>query len=141
MKKICRMIAPAIALLTVMSVIFTMTGCSFGNDPSGKIDRVISKMSMDEKISQMIIPAIRTWNEEAVTDLQAVPELQEALRRHQYGGVILYGGNITGGEQSKDRGGILAYTLSYPCRRRGRHSAPYDIGHTDDGQHGDRSDR
>ena len=56
-------------------------------------------MSMDEKISQMIIPAIRTWNEEAVTDLQAVPELQEALRRHQYGGVILYGGNITGNEQ------------------------------------------
>ena len=93
------MIAPAIALLTMMSVIFTMTGCSFGNDPSGKIDRVISKMSMDEKISQMIIPAIRTWNEEAVTDLQVVPELQEALRRHQYGGVILYGGNITGNEQ------------------------------------------
>ena len=93
------MIAPAIALLTMMSVIFTMTGCSFGNDPSGKIDRVISKMSMDEKISQMIIPAIRTWNEEAVTDLQAVPELQDALRRHQYGGVILYGGNITGNEQ------------------------------------------
>lgn len=55
------MIAPAIALLTMMSVIFTMTGCSFGSDPSGKIDRVISKMSMDEKISQMIIPAIRTW--------------------------------------------------------------------------------
>ncbi len=93
------MIAPAIALLTMMSVIFTMTGCSFGSDPSGKIDRVISKMSMDEKISQMIIPAIRTWNEEAVTDLQAVPELQDALRRHQYGGVILYGGNITGNEQ------------------------------------------
>ena len=93
------MIAPAIALLTMMSVTFTMTGCSFGSDPSGKIDRVISKMSMDEKISQMIIPAIRTWNEEAVTDLQAVPELQDALRRHQYGGVILYGGNITGNEQ------------------------------------------
>ena len=62
-------------------------------------DKIIDEMSMDEKISQMIIPAFRTWNEENVTDLESFPELKEALKKHQYGGVILFGANITGTEQ------------------------------------------
>ncbi|WP_051192223.1 glycoside hydrolase family 3 protein [Butyrivibrio sp. VCB2001] len=64
------------------------------------LDAVISTMSMDEKISQLIIPAIRTWNDADVTDLSAVPELAGALRNHQYGGIILFAGNITGAEQA-----------------------------------------
>ncbi len=64
------------------------------------LDAVISTMSMDEKISQLIIPAIRTWNDADVTDLSAAPELAGALRNHQYGGIILFGGNITGAEQA-----------------------------------------
>ena len=64
------------------------------------LDEVIAGMSMDEKISQLIIPAIRTWNEENVTDLGAVPELASVLRSHQYGGIILFGSNITGAEQA-----------------------------------------
>ncbi len=74
-------------------------GFGSNNAVERKIDRIISKMSMDEKISQMIIPAIRTWDEENVTDLSAVPQLREALSRHQYGGIILFGANITGAEQ------------------------------------------
>ncbi len=69
-------------------------------ETSKKLDAVISAMSMDEKISQLIIPAIRTWNEADVTDLGAAPELASALRNHQYGGIILFGGNITGAEQT-----------------------------------------
>ncbi len=57
-------------------------------------------MSLDEKISQMIIPAIRTWNEAEVTDLEEYPELKEALQRHQYGGIILFGANIKDTEQT-----------------------------------------
>ena len=69
-------------------------------ETSKKLDTVISAMSMDEKISQLIIPAIRTWNEAAVTDLGAAPELAGVLRNHQYGGIILFGSNITGAEQT-----------------------------------------
>ena len=69
------------------------------NDNRDRVEGIISEMSMDEKISQMIIPAIRTWNEENVTDLNRVPELKEALKRHQYGGIILFGSNITGNEK------------------------------------------
>ena len=67
---------------------------------AAEADRILSGMSMDEKISQMIIPAIRTWDEQDVTDLDQVPALAEALRRHQYGGIILFSGNITGNGQT-----------------------------------------
>lgn len=61
---------------------------------------LVSSMTMEEKISQMIIPSIRTWNEQDVTDLAADPELAEALQRHQYGGVILFAMNVVNGPQT-----------------------------------------
>ena len=60
----------------------------------GRVEEMISSMTLDDKISQMIIPAIRTWDEVNVTDLSACPELSEALRAHQYGGIILFGSNV-----------------------------------------------
>ncbi len=95
MKRIISCFIVAIFLIGIMLA----TGFGSGSAQERKIDRITSKMSMDEKISQMIIPAIRTWDEENVTDLSAVPELKEALSRHQYGGIILFGANITGAEQ------------------------------------------
>ncbi len=71
----------------------------FRGYPITEIDKVIKNMSMDEKISQMIIPALRSYNGNNVTDLNAVPELKEALKKHQYGGVILFAQNIAGTEQ------------------------------------------
>ena len=71
-----------------------------GNEVSDAIDVVISNMSMDEKISQMIIPAIRTWNNEPVTDLDKCPELKETLKKHRYGGIILFAPNITDSAQA-----------------------------------------
>ncbi len=65
-----------------------------------RAEKIVSQMTMDEKISQMIIPAIRTWNGENVTDLDAFPELKSVLQAHQYGGIILFGANITGTEQT-----------------------------------------
>ena len=67
---------------------------------AAEADRILGGMSMDEKISQMIIPAIRTWDEQDVTDLDQVPALAEALRRHQYGGIILFSGNVIGNGQT-----------------------------------------
>ena len=95
-----------------LAVSAIMAGSSFcvayaqapeASDPAaeytGSVEEMLSSMTLDEKISQMIIPAIRTWDEVNVTDLSACPELKEALRAHQYGGIILFGQNVTGPEQ------------------------------------------
>ncbi|MCR4781749.1 MAG: hypothetical protein K5851_03225, partial [Lachnospiraceae bacterium] len=74
-----------------------LSGCS--KKEGSEMDGIISNMTMDEKISQMIIPAIRTWDGENVTDIVDNPELRDALQKHQYCGVILFGSNIIDNEQ------------------------------------------
>ena len=64
------------------------------------IDDILSSMTLDQKIAQMIMPAMRTWDGEKVTTLSDAPELAEALGSHPYGGVILFGQNIVDAEQT-----------------------------------------
>ena len=59
-----------------------------------------ASMSMEEKISQMIIPAICTWDGWNVTDLSEVPALAKALREHPFGGIILFDMNIVSNAQT-----------------------------------------
>lgn len=65
-----------------------------------EIAAIVDGMTLDEKISQMIIPSVRQWNGSGVTDLGASPEMAEALQRHQYGGLILFDQNIQSAEQT-----------------------------------------
>jgi len=67
-----------------------------------RVETLLAGMSLEQKIAQMIMPAIRSWEggENGMTDLSAVPDLAAALQRHQYGGVILFGQNIEDTEQT-----------------------------------------
>lgn len=71
-----------------------------GLDISERVLNLLASMSLEQKIAQLIMPAIRAWNGTGVTDLQAAPGLADILRRHQYTGVILFGQNITDAEQT-----------------------------------------
>lgn len=85
---------------TASMVALVGTACMGASKPNA--DTVLQAMSVEQKIAQMIVPAFRTWGgaEHSVTDLSAAPDLAEALRRHQYGGVVLYDQNISGTEQA-----------------------------------------
>lgn len=63
------------------------------------VEDIVNRMSLDEKISQMIIVSSRAWDDKNVTDLSVAPQVAEILKRHQYGGFILFGQNITSNEQ------------------------------------------
>ena len=69
---------------------------------SKRVEDLLGAMSLEQKIAQMIMLAIRTWEgkDNGVTDLSAVPDLAAALQKHQYGGVILLGVNIRDTEQT-----------------------------------------
>ena len=73
-----------------------------GKDGKSQAEEIFAGMSTEQKVAQMIMPALRSWgkDEENVTDLSVLPELAEVLRRHQYGGVILFGSNIVDTEQT-----------------------------------------
>lgn len=67
-----------------------------------RVSGLLNAMSLEQKVAQMIMPSIRVWGEEGrnVRVLSEVPALAEALRRHQYGGVILFSSNISDTEQT-----------------------------------------
>ena len=102
----CSSITGRIIVLALCAVMTAacFTGCTQApKAPTGlesRLEDIVSGMSTDEKISQLIIPAIRSWDGENVTDLSLAPDLKAALRKHQYGGIILFGENITGTEQT-----------------------------------------
>ena len=65
---------------------------------ASRIDEILAGLPLKERIAQMIMPCFRTWNGVDVTELNE--ELAVALRSHQYGGVLLYGSNVKGAEQT-----------------------------------------
>lgn len=112
-----------ILTVTLLTSTYMLSGCGAVKGDA-RISELVKKMSLDEKISQMIIPAFRTWNEENVTDLSSFPKLSEALRRHQYGGVILFGSNKPQGhlpvnipDVTENADGSLSYSNTYLYER------------------------
>ena len=66
------------------------------------VSGLLDAMSLEQKVAQMIMPSICVWGKDGrdVRVLSEVPALAEALRRHQYGGVILFSSNISDTEQT-----------------------------------------
>ena len=78
----------------------TETGDDGGSATKSRVDRILEQMSLDEKISQMLMPSFRTWNDTKVTVLSEASGVADALKRHAYGGVILFGQNIIDSAQT-----------------------------------------
>ena len=66
----------------------------FASEGVSREREILDQMTLEEKISQMIIPAIRSWDGVDLTNLSEASGLAEALRKHQYGGVILFAMNV-----------------------------------------------
>ncbi len=71
-------------------------------EPTQNAQKVLAAMTLEQKVAQMIMPSLRSLEgvTDAVTDLAQVTALAEGLRRHQYGGVALFGANIQSAEQT-----------------------------------------
>lgn len=95
-----------------------LTACSGGQtaqtdaapevmEEAGATNSAPGELTLEEKVSQLIIPSLHQtvvsddlvkWVDNIV-DLDATPGLGDALRRHQYGGLIIYGENVQSTEQ------------------------------------------
>jgi beta-N-acetylhexosaminidase len=92
MRKFKRFLTLSLAL--VMSVMCTVSMIPSAYAQQDEVASIVEQMTLEQKISQMMIPAIRTWDNVNVTDLDKAPELAAALRKHPYGGLILFAANI-----------------------------------------------
>ncbi|MEI2358879.1 glycoside hydrolase family 3 protein [Mesobacillus zeae] len=62
------------------------------------IQRAVSKMPLEHKIGQMLMPDFRTWKGMNVTELN--PEIEQLVKKYHLGGVILFRENVVTTEQT-----------------------------------------
>ncbi|PLR96856.1 beta-N-acetylhexosaminidase [Bacillus sp. T33-2] len=62
------------------------------------IENAISKMTLEEKVGQMLMPDFRTWKGQNVT--QMLPEIEQLVKQYHLGGVILFRENVVTTEQT-----------------------------------------
>ena len=62
------------------------------------IGNAISKMTLEEKTGQMLMPDFRTWKGKNVTEM--LPEIQQLVKKYHLGGVILFRENVVTTEQT-----------------------------------------
>ncbi|GAE46969.1 beta-hexosaminidase [Mesobacillus boroniphilus JCM 21738] len=62
------------------------------------IGNAISKMTLEEKTGQMLMPDFRTWKGENVTEM--LPEIEQLVKKYHLGGVILFRENVVTTEQT-----------------------------------------
>lgn len=62
------------------------------------IGNAISKMTLEEKTGQMLMPDFRTWEGKNVTEM--LPEIEQLVKKYHLGGVILFRENVVTTEQT-----------------------------------------
>lgn len=96
-----RIRALALALAACMVLCFALAGCSLPGRAQSKIKKTVEEMSTVQKVTQMMMLRFKTWGTgdaaKNVTELN--PEIQSLLRKHSFGGVIVFLENMQGAEQ------------------------------------------
>lgn len=62
------------------------------------IDQAIKKMTLEEKVGQMLMPDFRTWEGSDVTRM--LPEIEALVKKYHLGGVILFRENVVSTDQT-----------------------------------------
>ncbi|KXJ37635.1 hypothetical protein AX282_00680 [Bacillus spizizenii] len=90
--------------LILSAVLFL--SCFFGTSQtkaassSGSADakQIVNRMTLDEKLGQMLMPDFRNWQKEGESSPQALTEMNEEvaglIKKYQFGGVILFAENV-----------------------------------------------
>ncbi|WP_338443649.1 glycoside hydrolase family 3 protein [Bacillus spizizenii] len=90
--------------LILSAVLFL--SCFFGTSQtkaalsSGSADakQIVNRMTLDEKLGQMLMPDFRNWQKEGESSQQALTEMNEEvaglIKKYQFGGVILFAENV-----------------------------------------------
>lgn len=119
------------ALLTAACTGFS-DGDSGGTQSSpediSRIEGIVASMTSEQLISQLIMPSMRQWNGEDMRELSKTPALSEALRRHQYAGILLYGQNLQDCGQSVNLIHDLQANNAQGAQEAGAVTLPYLVG-------------
>lgn len=94
-----------LAATMITTSLFTLpSNRTYAIDSKTQAKEIVSKMTLDEKIGQMIMPDFRQWKaqgESAVQDVTVMnSEIAEIVDKYDLGGVILFANNVKDTEQT-----------------------------------------
>ncbi len=98
------------------------------NPVSSRVQTLIEGMSVRQKITQMMMPDFRFWDEDLTDDKEKVGvtelngQIQKIVEDYDFGGVILFAQNVTGTEQT------LNLTKQYQAAATKENGIPLLIG-------------
>ena len=67
---------------------------------NARVNEILSGMTTEQKLAQMMIVALRSDPENTYTTTEITPEYVELLEKYNFGGIILFEGNIEDAEQA-----------------------------------------
>lgn len=80
-----------LVLFLSIVMVFSSFGLGYATDqPENEVDNVVSNMTLEEKIGQMIMPSLRIWDN--VTEANS--EIESTIKKYNLGGIILFAENI-----------------------------------------------
>ena len=90
----------AVFLLLIILCVFSQLLTASAD--SEKAASILADMTLEQKITQMIFPAFRTWGpkDNSINTIELNDKLHEILGTYSFGGVTLYGANIVNAEQT-----------------------------------------
>lgn len=93
-----RLLSTALTLLLVATMTITPSTQTKALTPEEQAAAIVSKMTVEEKVGQMLMPDFRNWNGSGFTVMN--DEVKGVIEKYHLGGVILFAENVKGTEQT-----------------------------------------
>lgn len=93
-----RLLSTVLTLLFVTGISITPSIQTKALTPEDQAAEIVSKMTVEEKVGQMLMPDFRNWNGSGFTVMN--DEVKGVIEKYHLGGVILFAENVKGTEQT-----------------------------------------
>lgn len=93
-----RFLSTALTLLLIATMSITPSSQTKALTPEDQAAEIVSKMTVEEKVGQMLMPDFRNWNGSGFTVMN--DEVKGVIEKYHLGGVILFAENVKGTEQT-----------------------------------------
>lgn len=93
-----------ISSVLLLFIVFGTHQAVTKQDIPSQAKQAVSRMTLDEKLGQMLMPDFRNWQKEGQSSPQAFTqmnnEVARLMKKYQFGGVILFAENVKNTEQT-----------------------------------------
>ena len=93
-----RLLSTVLTLSLIATLSITPSAQTKALTPENQAAEIVSKMTIHEKIGQMLMPDFRNWNGPGFTVMNN--EVKGVIEKYHLGGVILFAENVKGTEQT-----------------------------------------